>query len=68
MRSNVQVAVAALATMARPLRVRITHTPLDDPPIAADGYRVRARIQSTAPIADRTASGAVRRSIEGSSP
>ncbi len=50
-RRNVQVAVATLATMARPLRVRITHTPIADPPVSADGYPVRARIQSTAPLA-----------------
>jgi hypothetical protein len=50
MRKNVQVAIASLATLARPLRVRIDHTPLPDPPVAANGYRVLARIQSNAPL------------------
>ena len=32
MRRNVQAAVATLAILARPLRVRIDHTPIEDPP------------------------------------
>lgn len=51
MRRNVQAAIATLATMARPLRIRIDHTPLGDPPVSAEGYPVVARIRSTAPLA-----------------
>ncbi len=50
MLQNVRVAVATLATMARPLRVTIEHSPVEDPPISADGYPVVAAIRSTAPL------------------
>jgi hypothetical protein len=50
LRANVQTAIAALATLARPVRVRIVHVPLADPPREADGYTVTARITSRAPL------------------
>ncbi|MBU4459675.1 MAG: M28 family peptidase, partial [Verrucomicrobia bacterium] len=50
MERNTQVLVATLASLARPVRVRIIHARLDDPPTWQNGYTVRARIQSVAPV------------------
>ncbi|MBD3160977.1 MAG: M28 family peptidase, partial [Candidatus Eisenbacteria bacterium] len=50
LRRNVQAAVALVATLARPLRVRITHEPIDDPSLRARSYRIAARIESVAPL------------------
>ncbi len=50
MKKNVQSGVALLATLARPARVRITHTPIEDPPSDAEAYPITARLQSDTPL------------------
>jgi len=50
MRRNVQTAFASLASLARPLRVRIEHDPIVDPAYSAGGYPVIASIRSVAPL------------------
>lgn len=50
LRHNVQVAVAALAELARPVRVHITHEPPGDPAAAELAYRLSGRIVSGAPL------------------
>jgi hypothetical protein len=50
MRNNVQVAVALLATLARPLRVRVDHVPLLDPSADDAWYEILASVESTAPL------------------
>lgn len=54
-RRNVQVAVAALAELARPVAVRLTHEPLEDPAATAASYPVRVRIISPSPLAPDSA-------------
>lgn len=49
-KKNVQVALGLLATLARPLRIRIDHAPLTDSPVEMDGYLVEARLNSTVPL------------------
>ncbi len=44
LRHNVQVAVAALTELARPIRLRLTHQPPADPSLSAAGYPISARI------------------------
>jgi hypothetical protein len=51
LRRNVQTAVAALAELARPLRVHIRHLPPGDPPLTAERYPVSVRIASRLPLA-----------------
>jgi hypothetical protein len=50
LRKNVQVAVGTLATLARPLRVRIAHVPVADPPSDAIAYELEAEILANAPL------------------
>lgn len=50
MRRNVQAAVGLLAALARPLRVRIAHTPLSDPASDVDWYPIEAEVVSNAPL------------------
>lgn len=50
MERNVRATLAMLASLARPLRVRIDHEPIDDPPTWAEGYRIAAEIEGVAPI------------------
>lgn len=47
---NTQAAVAILASLAQPLRIQIRHRAIEDPPSWANGYDVRSRITSTAPL------------------
>jgi hypothetical protein len=51
LRHNVQVGVAALAELAQPVRVHITHQAPGDPLVVAERYPVSARIVSGAPLA-----------------
>jgi hypothetical protein len=50
LRHNVQVGVAALAELARPVRVHITHQPSEDPAVTAERYPVSGRIASGSPL------------------
>ncbi len=45
-----RVALAMLASLARPVRVRIRHDGIEDPPTWADGYAINATIESVAPV------------------
>jgi hypothetical protein len=47
---NTKAAVAILASLAQPLRIQIRHEAIVDPPSWSDGYEIRARIVSTAPL------------------
>jgi len=50
MHRNVQAAVSLLATLARPVRVRIEHTPMGNPPAGGTGYEIAAQVRSNAPL------------------
>jgi hypothetical protein len=50
LRHNVQVAVATLAELARPVAVHLAHVPLEDPAATAASYPVRVRIVSPTPL------------------
>ena len=50
MRRNVQAAVATLATMARSMRVPITHFPIVDPADLGRRVSIQARIHTIAPL------------------